>query len=163
MYSVPSTSNRCEPCPRAMKTGCPPTLRKARTGEFTPPGIFSTARRNNSSDFVWVISMSKRRPLSGLGNYAAEAETHRDLVQAPVEIAQQAALESQVGLLAGEQILHHVGEARTAARELHHSLRHGAEHKASHEHSLGEPRAEFQVGRKIASHKPPVLHRVLLL
>src|ERR1022692_3571538 len=55
MYSFPSTSNRCEPSPRAMKTGCPPTPRNARTGEFTPPGIFSTARRNSSSDFVCVM------------------------------------------------------------------------------------------------------------
>ncbi len=57
MYSLPSTSNRCDPSPRAMKSGCPPTLRNARTGEFTPPGIFSTARRNSSSDFVCVISI----------------------------------------------------------------------------------------------------------
>ena len=27
------------PLPLAMKTGSPPTARKARTGEFTPPGI----------------------------------------------------------------------------------------------------------------------------
>ncbi len=55
MYSFPSTSNRCEPSPRATNTGCPPTLRNALTGEFTPPGIFSTARRNNSSDLASVM------------------------------------------------------------------------------------------------------------
>src|ERR1035438_7661169 len=60
MYSLPSTSNRCEPSPRAMKMGCPPTLRNARTGEFTPPGIFSTARRNSSSDFVCVMRSRPR-------------------------------------------------------------------------------------------------------
>src|SRR5689334_16770845 len=33
-----------------MKRGVPPTPRNARTGEFTPPGINSDARANNSSD-----------------------------------------------------------------------------------------------------------------
>src|ERR1017187_1781751 len=61
MYSLPSTSNRCEPSPRAMKMGCPPTLRNARTGEFTPPGIFSTARRNSSSDLVCIIGCNAAR------------------------------------------------------------------------------------------------------
>ena len=37
------------PFARRMKTGVPPTLRKARTGELTPPGIDSDARLNNSS------------------------------------------------------------------------------------------------------------------
>ena len=51
MYSLPSTSKRCEPSPRAMNSGLPPTLRNARTGEFTPPGIISWARRKSASDF----------------------------------------------------------------------------------------------------------------
>src|SRR5712664_1266887 len=34
----------CEPLPRTMKGGSPPTARNARTGEFTPPGIMLSAR-----------------------------------------------------------------------------------------------------------------------
>src|SRR5437899_6630917 len=36
-----------------MKSGVPPTARKARTGELTPPGITFWARAKSSSD--WVI------------------------------------------------------------------------------------------------------------
>ena len=36
--------------PRAKKTGSPPTPRKARTGEFTPPGMCSLARSNSSCE-----------------------------------------------------------------------------------------------------------------
>ena len=36
---LPSASQIREPSPRAMKSGLPPTERKARTGEFTPPGM----------------------------------------------------------------------------------------------------------------------------
>src|SRR6266702_6875001 len=35
-----------------MKSGVPPTARKARTGELTPPGITLWARANSSSDWV---------------------------------------------------------------------------------------------------------------
>ena len=45
MYSLPSTSTSVEPSPRAMKIGSRPIARIARTGEFTPPGISSSARR----------------------------------------------------------------------------------------------------------------------
>ena len=33
-----------------MKRGVPPTARKARTGEFTPPGVTAQARANSASD-----------------------------------------------------------------------------------------------------------------
>jgi hypothetical protein len=33
-----------------MKTGTPPTVPNARTGEFTPPGMTALARLNNSAD-----------------------------------------------------------------------------------------------------------------
>src|SRR3982750_686116 len=49
MYFAPSASHTCAPLPRAMKRGVPPTARKARTGEFTPPGITRWARSNNSA------------------------------------------------------------------------------------------------------------------
>src|SRR5580692_831744 len=44
IYSLPSASKMCEPCPRTMKGASPPTEPKARTGEFTPPGIICSAR-----------------------------------------------------------------------------------------------------------------------
>jgi hypothetical protein len=33
-----------------MNRGTPPTARNARTGEFTPPGVTSEARRNRSEE-----------------------------------------------------------------------------------------------------------------
>src|SRR5688500_5968306 len=47
MYSFPSTSHSREPSARSTKKGSPPTPRKARTGEFTPPGVMSQARRKS--------------------------------------------------------------------------------------------------------------------
>src|SRR5579864_2599022 len=44
MYSFSSASQMCDPFPRTMKGGSPPTDLKARTGEFTPPGIMLSAR-----------------------------------------------------------------------------------------------------------------------
>jgi hypothetical protein len=40
------------PAPREMKWGDPPTALKARTGEFTPPGVTLTARANSFCDFL---------------------------------------------------------------------------------------------------------------
>jgi hypothetical protein len=45
MYSLPSTSVIVAPSPEAMKIGSRPIERIARTGELTPPGRRSTARR----------------------------------------------------------------------------------------------------------------------
>jgi hypothetical protein len=39
MKVFPSTSRTEAPFARSMNSGVPPTDRKARTGEFTPPGI----------------------------------------------------------------------------------------------------------------------------
>src|SRR6266436_9542035 len=50
MYSFPSTSQIRAPSPRATKNGALPTLRNARTGEFTPPGIRFCARAKNSEE-----------------------------------------------------------------------------------------------------------------
>src|SRR5437899_27854 len=50
MYSLPSTSQIFAPSPRATKNGAPPTLRNARTGELTPPGMRSCARVKSSDD-----------------------------------------------------------------------------------------------------------------
>src|SRR3954464_232826 len=47
MYSRPSSSVMRAPRPERMKTGVPPTAPKARTGEFTPPGMSSSDWSNN--------------------------------------------------------------------------------------------------------------------
>src|SRR6266496_306172 len=44
MSSFSSASQMCDPLPRTIKRGSPPTEPNARTGEFTPPGIMLSAR-----------------------------------------------------------------------------------------------------------------------
>ncbi len=39
-----------------MKTGTPPTVPNARTGEFTPPGMTALARLNNSADRLGLLT-----------------------------------------------------------------------------------------------------------
>ncbi|EMY35625.1 hypothetical protein D477_003368 [Arthrobacter crystallopoietes BAB-32] len=51
-YSRPSASVRCGPAAETITGGVPPTEPKARTGEFTPPGISLRARLNSSSERV---------------------------------------------------------------------------------------------------------------
>ena len=93
------------------------------------------------------------------GHQPAEPQAHTDVVQAPVQILQQAPLQTQVRLLAREQVLDDGREPRAAARELHHARRHGTEEESSQEHALGQSRAEFQVGREVAPQRLPVLAR----
>src|SRR3954468_7253518 len=54
MKRLPSASNRYAPSPRSMKRGVPPTPRKARTGELTPPGIARCASAKSCSERVVV-------------------------------------------------------------------------------------------------------------
>ena len=49
-YSLPSTSVSQAPWAERMKRGVPPTALKARTGEFTPPGVTTRARSNRARD-----------------------------------------------------------------------------------------------------------------
>jgi hypothetical protein len=49
-YSRPSASVRYGPVPLTMKRGVPPTARKARTGELTPPGMTALARSNRACE-----------------------------------------------------------------------------------------------------------------
>src|SRR5215212_266278 len=44
MWRFPLASQKYAPCARCTKRGVPPTARKARTGEFTPPGMSCLAR-----------------------------------------------------------------------------------------------------------------------
>src|SRR5580698_1000435 len=58
MYSFSSASQMCDPFPRTINGGSPPTEPKARTGEFTPPGIMLSARcckRRDCSTFRDVV------------------------------------------------------------------------------------------------------------
>src|SRR3990167_4840100 len=62
MYFWPLASQKYAPWARCTKRGVPPTARKARTGEFTPPGISALARSNSS----WLRSvMVGRDSMSG--------------------------------------------------------------------------------------------------
>src|ERR1700688_4793365 len=58
MYSFSSASQMCDPFPRTINGGSPPTAPNALTGEFTPPGIMLSARfcrRRDCSTFRDVI------------------------------------------------------------------------------------------------------------
>src|SRR6185312_3788639 len=51
MYSFSSASQSLGPRARTINGGSPPTARKARTGELTPPGKSFSARSCRSRDF----------------------------------------------------------------------------------------------------------------
>src|SRR3982075_1166015 len=65
MYSLPSASQIRAPSPLAATTGSPPTPRKARTGEFTPPGKSSRARAIISADRTLAAVAADRHLLDG--------------------------------------------------------------------------------------------------
>src|SRR5258706_13062487 len=56
MSSLQSTSYSSAPWPRAKKIGSPPTARKARTGELTPPGITSLALSKSLRESMPIVS-----------------------------------------------------------------------------------------------------------
>src|SRR5580658_10217836 len=63
MNSFSSASQMCEPFPRTINSGSPPTDPNARTGEFTPPGIMLAARsckRRDCSTFRVVVDGMER-------------------------------------------------------------------------------------------------------
>src|SRR6516225_4137535 len=68
MYWLPSASQTCGPSPRTKKGGSPSTERKARTGEFTPPGMNCSARFCSARDWSKFRGMvSKSFFLKALG------------------------------------------------------------------------------------------------
>src|ERR1700746_426587 len=79
MNSFSSASQICEPFPRTIKGGSPPTEPKARTGEFTPPGIMLSARcckRRDCSTFrdaVEGIECSRTRMSTDETDYYSSA------------------------------------------------------------------------------------------
>ena len=65
-YSRPSTSVRYGPRPLAMKRGVPPTARKARTGELTPPGVTARARSRRAADAGATLAVDALDALDAL-------------------------------------------------------------------------------------------------
>ena len=47
-----AAASRVQPLARSTKNGSPPTLRKARTGEFTPPGMSSFAAAKSLDEML---------------------------------------------------------------------------------------------------------------
>src|SRR4051812_34466838 len=109
MYSLPSSSYRRDPLPRRMNRGVPPTLRNARTGEFTPPGMRNFARSNSSSDLDGFFT----------GDHPVQEEVHHDLMKRSIQVAQEPGFQSGVGLRSGEEVLHQPVEPRAAPHEVH--------------------------------------------
>src|SRR6266699_1780762 len=70
MYSLPSTSHRSAPRPREKNSGSPPTALKARTGEFTPPGMTWRAFSNRLREMAPTGSAPEqaRRLLGEVGD-----------------------------------------------------------------------------------------------
>src|SRR5579872_1520826 len=86
MYSLPSASHMREPSPRTMKGGSPPTARKARTGESTPPGIRASARfcslRDSSKERMGRIerdNYSRDAPIGAWGEAITELQNSGNL------------------------------------------------------------------------------------
>src|SRR6187397_594699 len=60
MYWRPSSSVSRLALPSRRKTGVPPTARKARTGEFTPPGISASERSNRLRLRSYIVGSVRR-------------------------------------------------------------------------------------------------------
>ena len=85
-YSRPSASVRYGPEPDTMNRGVPPTARKARTGEFTPPGVTAAARSKRvcetgaSNGYRLTQTCSQRAPVfrrgrsEGIGSWTPEPD-----------------------------------------------------------------------------------------
>src|SRR6185437_2268602 len=83
MYSLPSTSHTRAPFARFTKNGCPPTARNARTGEFTPPGMYFSASSKSSFDFECIsdlaVSLSNRNTPPDAERLAGHFQSGRGL------------------------------------------------------------------------------------
>src|SRR5437763_16910076 len=66
MYSSPSTSQIFAPFACVTKNGAPLTLRNARTGELTPPGISDWAREQSSDEreVIFIRTSNAQCPTS---------------------------------------------------------------------------------------------------
>src|SRR5208283_1958660 len=108
MYSFPSASQMCEPSPRTINGGVPPTARYARTGEFTPPGMTFFARSNSASDFAWFIATFSGNVLAR--DQPVQEEPEHRLAYRAVQSAQNPALQAEIRLRPRKQILHERAE-----------------------------------------------------
>ena len=145
MYSLPSTSNMCEPSPRAINGGDPPTPRKARTGELTPPGMsFCALWKSFSEDRVLH---ARTRPGTRRCRLAFMAISSR----LPFRFSISRRFKPRYDWVPANRSCMMPANLRAAARELHHARGHAAEQKPAEEHALGEPRAEFQIAGEIAA------------
>src|ERR1700740_1350612 len=96
------------PAAREMKRGVPPRARKARTGEFTPPGITRWARSNSwalvdtarASDLGRVVEGFLDRLVAVLvaGRQGPEEAVGDDAAHAGAEAGVQALVEELQGL-----------------------------------------------------------------
>src|SRR5215470_20241208 len=79
MYSLPSASQMRAPCPRTMNGASHSTALKARTGEFTPPGISLAARSSRRRDSFSFRAMPLPPQLDPRGGAAriTRAFSHR--------------------------------------------------------------------------------------
>src|SRR5258708_39987836 len=137
MYSLPSTSNSREPQPLAIKGGVPPTLRNARTGELTPPGISFWAWTRSASERISFMVMGRSGTCPTIASdQLVQEEVHDDFVERAIQVLEQAALETEIRLCACKQILHEGAEAGTAPNELHHPRRYRAVQESTQKHPL---------------------------
>src|SRR5579864_5979351 len=134
-----------EPSPRSMNLGVPPTPRKARTGELTPPGMCCWALAKRASEREVFIGRSSKYDAGFIGDNAVQKTIENHFLNGAVDIAEQTVLELEIRLRAGEQILHEIAETGAAIHELDHALGHGAEQEAAEEHALGERGGELEV------------------
>ncbi len=90
-----------------------------------------------------------------------QEHVHQHFLQRAIQIAKQPALQTKIGLRAGEQILDQQAESRAAADEIHHARGNRAEQESSQKNALGERGAELQVGREIAAQQGAISLRAL--
>src|SRR5436309_2473647 len=125
MSRLPSRSTRYEPSPRAMKSGSPPTARKARTGLFTPPGKRFFARASSRCDRCDLMpGEDYHEPLTGAlmhGGAGVAGEVIEDGGHV-LRVDRLAHGEAPLGALHRE--LHHLGRIVLAERlgELLHGV-----------------------------------------
>src|SRR3569623_1609507 len=123
MKRWPFSSHMNAPSARWMKRGAPPTARKARTGEFTPPGISARAR-SNSWEFLSVLGVMRGEikrfggggafvvvgfPGFGLG---PEQAVGHHVAHARAEAAIEAAIQVRQGFHGGRRQVGTSGNAR---------------------------------------------------
>src|SRR5690349_10797803 len=131
-----------------MNRGVPPTPRKARTGEFTPPGVTCCARANSASDlalFMEVLLCPVR-----IRHEPVEEQIHDDIVQRAVDVLFQAGLELEIILCAGKEVLHDLAERWAFAHELDHPRGYIRVEETAQEQPFREPGSEFQIIGEVA-------------